>query len=178
MQSNPIVEREREAEEEHRKQKAFRYPFKVCCIYLPEDGTDFPIFYEVKKYCEQNNLTFYSREYSYGSYSEDMFVKRTLAFHIYYKGYVQETHYYDTDPIHKIQLVIWAYQDEEREKAKRRQRRQEQWNTFKETWNNIFTLDHFKRKPHLDRDASLTHARSNVRENEEKKISPKSGGVE
>lgn len=164
MNSNPIVDRQREAEEEHRQKVNFRYPFKVCCVYLPDDGYDFPIFYEVKKYCEQNNITFFSREYSYGKYEEDMFVKRTLAFHIYYKGYVQETHYYDTDPVHKIQIVIWAYQDEEKEKARRRQQRQERWDNFKETWNNIFTLDHFKRKPALDKEASLNKQRNATKE--------------
>ena len=175
MNSNPIVDRQREAEEEHRQKQAFRYPFKICCVYLPHDGYDFPIFYDVKKYCEQNNLTFYSREYDYEKYNEDMFVKRTLAFHIYYKGYVQETHYYDTDPIHKIQVVIWAYQDEEKEKARRRQQRQERWDNLKETWASIFTLDHFpkgrlarggtyKRKPQLDKEASLNKERTAEKE--------------
>ena len=178
MNSNPIVERQREAEEEYRQKAAFRYPFKICCIYLPDDGTDFPIFYEVKRYCEQNNLTFYSREYSYGKYEEDMFVKRTLAFHIYYKSYVQETHYYDTDPVHKIQLVVWAYQDLEKEKARKRQERQERWDKFKEGWNSIFTFEHFKRKPALDLENSQSKARMEVREKDEKKNSPKSGGAD
>ena len=44
MNSNPIVERQKEAEEEYLKQKAFRYPFRIHCVYLPEDGHDFPIF--------------------------------------------------------------------------------------------------------------------------------------
>jgi hypothetical protein len=163
--SNPMVDRQREAEEEHRQKQAFRYPFRICCVYLPDDGCDFPIFYEVKTYCEKNNLTFYSREYNYEKYGEDMFVKRTLAFHIYYKGYVQETHYYDNDPVHKIQLVVWAYQDVEREKARARQRRQEKWDKFKESWNTIFSLDHFKKKPALDPENSQNHKRTEVREN-------------
>lgn len=180
MQSNPIVDRALEAEEEHRRQKAFRYPFRICCVYHPDDGCDFPIFHEVKTYCEKNNLTFWAREYNAEKYEEDMHVKRLLAFHIFYKGYVQETHYYDTDPVHKIQVVVWAYQDEEREKARKRQRRQEQWESIKETWNNLFTLDHFKRKPALDRAASLSHSRDDTeaRKNAPETIPPKSGGVE
>lgn len=183
MESNPIVDRMKEAEEEHRQKAAFRYPFKICCVYLAEDGTDFPIYYEVKTYCEKNNLTFYAREYNHEKYEEDMFVKRLLAFHIFYKGYVQETHYYDTDPVHKIQLVVWAYQDVEKEKARARQKRQEQWEKFKEGWSAIFTLDHFKRKPALDKDASQSKRRmvdsgTQVRETPEKKNSPKSGGEE
>ena len=163
MNSNPIVDRQKEAEEEHRQKVSFRYPYKICCVYLPDDGCDFPIFHEVKKYCDEHNLTFYSREYSYGQYEEDLYVKRTLAFHIYYKGYVQETHYYDTDPIHKIQLIVWAYEDVEKERARKKQERQEKWDALKESWNSIFTLDHFKRKPALDKDASLTHKGEDVR---------------
>lgn len=159
MNSNPIVERQKEAEEEYLKQKAFRYPFRIHCVYLPEDGYDFPIFHEVKKYCDENNLTFCARPYDLEKYDEDMFIKRLLAFHIYYKGYVQETHYYDNNPVHKIQLVVWAYQDVEKEKAKARQRRQEKWEKIKEGWNSIFTLDHFKRKPALDREASQSKTR-------------------
>ena len=162
--SNPMVERQIEAAEEHRKKESFRYPFRICCVYLPDDGYDFPIFYEVKTYCDKNNLTFYAREYNYEKYDEDMFVKRTLAFHIYYKGYVQETHYYDNDPVHKIQLVIWAYQDVEREKARARQRRQEKWDKFKESWNSIFTLDHFKSKPALDLESSQNRKRMDTSE--------------
>lgn len=159
MESNPIVDRQIAAEEEYRKRLAFRYPFRIQCIYLPEDGHDFPVFHEVKKYCEENNLTFIAREYDHERYQEDIAIKRLLAFHIYYKGYVQETHYYDEDPVHKIQLVVWAYQDVEKEKAKALQRRQERWDKFKESLNNIFTLDHFKRKPALDRDASQNKKR-------------------
>ncbi len=153
--------------------------FKIQCIYLPEDGCDFPIFHEVKNYCAKNNLIFSAREYDHERYSEDLFVKRLLAFHIYYKGYVQETHYYDTDPVHKIQLVVWAYQDVEREKARTRQKRQERWDKFKENWNNVFTLDHFKRKPALDKEASQSKARMNtdMRNFEGKTTSPKSGGT-
>jgi hypothetical protein len=176
MNSNPLVERQREAENEYRRKKDFRYPFRICCVYMPEDGHDFPIFHEVKRYCDQNNLTFSGRPYDHETYEEDMSVKRTLAFHIYYKGYVQETQYYDTDPVHKIQVILWAYQDEEREKARKRQRRQERWDAMKETWNTIFTLDHFKRKPALDPEASQSKQR--MRETDEKTKYPKSGGME
>lgn len=164
MESNPIVDRQKEAEEEYRKQKAFRYPFRIHCVYLPEDGYDFPIFYEVKQYCEQNNLTFCARPYDLDKYSEDIFIHRLLAFHIYYKGYVQETHYYDNNPVHKIQLVVWAYQDIEKEKAKARQRRQERWDKFKEGWNTVFSLDHFKRKPALNLEASQSRQRIEAKE--------------
>lgn len=160
MDSNPIVERQKAAEDEVRKKEAFRYPYRICCVFLPEDGHDFPIFAEVKRFCEENHLTFYSRQYTIDKYPEDVFIKRTLAFHVYHKGYPQDTYYYDEDPVHKIQLIVWAYQDVEREKARARQRRQERWDTFKESFGNLFTLDHFKRKPALDREASLSKKRT------------------
>lgn len=159
MDSNPIVERQKAAEEEHRKKEAFRYPYRICCVYLPDDGHDFPIFEEVKRFSEENHLTFYSRQYSIDTYEEDIYIKRTLAFHVYHKGAVQETYYYDEDPVHKIQLIVWAYQDIEREKARAKQRRQERWDAFKESFSAVFTWDHFKRKPALDREASLSSKR-------------------
>jgi hypothetical protein len=162
MNSNPIVEKQQQEEAERRTKAAFRYPFQIVCVYLPEDGYDFPIFHEVKKYCSENSLTFLARPYDHEKYADDMFIKRLLAFHIYYKKYIQETHYYDTDPIHKIQLVVWAYQDEEREKARARQRRQERWDSFVETVQGIFSLDRFKQKPALDLEASLSHKRDPV----------------
>jgi hypothetical protein len=160
MQSNPIVDQRKDQEEQQAKEAAFRYPFRICCVYHSEDGCDFPVFHEVKRYCEENHLTFYAREYNYEKYEEDLYIKKLLAFHIYYKGYVQETHYYDNNPVHKLQLVVWAYQDVEREKARARQRHQEQWDKIKETWSAVFTLDHFKRKPVLDREASLSATRN------------------
>jgi hypothetical protein len=175
MNSNPIVERQKAAEDEHRKSLTFRYPYRVCCVYLPDDGYDFPIFREMKQYCDGNNLVMYSRPYNIEKHEEDLFVKRTLAFHVYHKGYVQETHYYDENPVYKVQLLVWAYQDVEREKARARQRRQERWEKVKDGWNSIFTLDHFKRKPALDREASLTKDRMEVRKDEEQRISPDSG---
>jgi hypothetical protein len=176
MESNPMVERQKAAEEEHRKEKAFRYPYRICCVYIPDDGCDFPIFHDVKRFCEENALTFYSRPYDIDKYKqEDMVIKRLLAFHVYLKGYVQDTYYYDEDPVHKIQLIVWAYQDVEREKARARQRRQERWDTLKETLGSIFTLDHFKQKPALDREASQSKARLEVRKTESETSSPKSG---
>lgn len=159
MESNPIVDRQTAAEEEYRKQKAFRYPFRICCVYIPDDGHDFPVFHEVKNYCDKNNLTFYAREYDVDKFQEDMIIKRLLAFHIYYKGYVQETHYYDTDPVHKIQVVVWAFQDLEKEKARKKQQRQEQWEKFVNGWNTVFSLEHFKRKAALDLESSQSKKR-------------------
>ena len=176
MESNPIVERQKAAEEEHRKQEDFRYPYKICCVYIPDDGHDFPIFHDVKRFCQENHLTFYSRSYDIDTYpQEDMMIKRLLAFHVYHKGYVQDTYYYDEDPVYKIQLVVWAYQDVEREKARKKQRRQDQWENLKETLGSIFTLDHFKQKPALDREASQSRTRMEVRKTEPKTSSPNSG---
>ena len=164
MNSNPIVEKQQQDEAERRAKAAFRYPFQIICVYLPEDGYDFPIFHEVKKYCAENNLAFLARPYDHEKYEEDMYVKRLLAFHIMYKKYYQETHYYDTDPIHKIQVVVWAYQDEERAKARARQKRQEQWDSFVEGFQAVFSLDRFKKKPALDREASQSRTRFQVDE--------------
>lgn len=169
MNSNPILERQKELEEEQKKKDTFRYPFRVTCIYRAEEGWDFPIFHEVKKYCQENHVTFSAREYNTYKFEEDTNIMRLLAFHIYYKNDVQETHYFDTNPVHKIQLEIWAYEDLEKEKAKARQRRQEKWDAMKETWKSIFTLDHFRKKAALNLEASQSKKRIETSaENDEK----------
>ncbi len=159
MLSNPIVEQLQEQRTEERRKQDFRYPFHIVCVYMDEDSNDFPIITEVKEYCARNNLTFMVRQYDIDRFDEDMFIKRLPAFHLFYKKYIQDTEYYDTNPVHKIQIAVWAYQDELRAKERARIRRQERWDTFKESIQSIFTLDHFKRKPALDPEASLSHAR-------------------
>jgi hypothetical protein len=159
MQSNPIIEQQQRDESERRAKTAFRYPFQIVYIYLDAENRDFPIFHEVKEYCSNNNLIFTARQYEFEKYPDDMYIKRLPAVHIYYKKGWQDTQHYDTDPIHKIQVLVWAYQDEELKKERRRIRRQEQWDSLKENFNSIFTLEHFKRKPKLDIDASLSMKR-------------------
>lgn len=159
MESNPIVEKLQQEEAAAKAKAAFRYPFQIVYVYMDSENRDFPIYREVKEYCANNNLPFSTREYDHEKHSDDMFVKRLPAFHIYYKKGWQDTEYYDTNPVHKIQVLVWAYQDEERKKERLKIRRQEQWATFKENFNAVFTLDHFKRKPQLDKEASLTMKR-------------------
>lgn len=159
MESNPIVERQQQAEAEHRARESFRYPYRVVCIYHLSEGVDFPIVNEVRDYCLKNNLIFLSRNYDIDKYEEDMEIHRLPAFHIYYKGYVQQREYYDTDPIHKVQLIVWAHQDVERAKERARIRRQQRWSELAETVRGIFSLDRFKKKPALDLGQSLSHKR-------------------
>lgn len=159
MESNPIVEQLQKEEAERKAKEAFRYPFQILYVYIDSENRDFPIYRHVKDYCSKNNLPFSTRQYDHEKYPDDMFIKRLPAFHIYYKKGWQDTEYYDTDPIHKIQVLVWAYQDEECKKERKRIRRQEQWNTMKENFNAVFTLDHFKRKPKLDIEASLSMKR-------------------
>ena len=159
MNSNPIVDRQREAEEEFRRKAAFRYPFHIVCAYEDEDSNDFPIIHEVRDYCNANHLTFMARQYNYEKYPDDIYIKRLPAFHIYHKKWIYETHYYDTNPVHKIQVVIWAYQDEEKEKERKRQRRKEKWDSTVTSLQEFFSLDWMKRKPALVPEESLSHSR-------------------
>lgn len=159
MQSNPIVEKHQQAEDEHKARESFRYPFRIVCIYHSSEDSDFPVVRDVREYCLKNNLIFLSRQYDIDKYEEDMDIHRLPAFHMYHKGYVQERQYYDTDPIHKIQLLVWAYQDVERAKERAKMKRQERWTSLGETIRSIFSLDRFKKKPALDLDQSLSHTR-------------------
>ena len=159
MNSNPIVEQQQQQEAEEKAKKAFRYPFHIVCVYLDSENNDFPIILDTRDYCNKNNLTFSARQYDFEKYGDDMFVKRLPAFHIYYKKGWQDTEHYDTDPIRKIQNLVWAYQDEMRAKERARIRRQERWDSFKENIQSVFSLDRFKKKPALILEESLSHTR-------------------
>lgn len=130
-----------------------RYPFRIVCVYLDADNNDFPIIHEVRAHCGIHHLPFLARQYNIDKYTEDIPITRLPAFHIYYKGSVQETHYFDTDPVYKIQVLIWAYDDELRAKERARIRRQQQWDSFFEGMRSMFT---FKRKTALNLEASLS----------------------
>jgi UDP-N-acetylenolpyruvoylglucosamine reductase len=164
MQSNPIVEKLQEEEVERRKKADYRYPYRIVCVFEDSDNNDFPIILEVRDYCNKNNLIFSAGQYDHEKYADDMFIKRLPAFHFMHKNYVQESHHYDENPVHKIQVMIWAYQDIQRAKERARIQRQERWDTFKETMGSIFTLDHFKRKPALEKGANLSHDRIKIEE--------------
>ncbi len=155
MQSNPIVEKQEADERERREKEAFRYPFHICCVFMDSENNDFPVIIDVRDYCKKNNLTFKARQYDIDKFQEDTNIQRLPAFHIYYRKEFYETHYYNTDPIHKIQIVVWAFEDREREKEKLRQKRREQWNSMIVSLKTAFSLDHFKKKPALDLEASL-----------------------
>ena len=128
----------------------------MMCVFHPEDGYDFPIVKDVKAHCESTNIPFVARGYAPYEREEDMPLRRLPAFHILYKGYVQETRYFDTDPIHTLQRLVWVYEDEQKARERARLRRQERWDAFKE----VFSLERFKRKPALDRSASLSHLKT------------------
>jgi hypothetical protein len=155
MQSNPVVEKQQADERERHEREDFRYPFHICCVFMDSETNDFPIILETRDYCKKNHLTFKARQYDIDVFGEDMMIQRLPAFHIYYKKECYETHYYNNDPIHKIQLVVWAFEDRELEKERIRQERREKWNTFMSSVKHVFSLEHFKKKPALDLEASL-----------------------
>ena len=157
MQSNPIVDEQLRLEAEERKRESFRYPYHIVCVFEDSDNNDFPIIHEVRAYCMENHLTFVGRQYNCDRYSEDIDINRLPAFHIFYKNSFMETYYFDIDPVHKIQLVLWAYEDEMKAKERARLRRQERWNNFKNMF--VIDFDRFKRKPAINLEASLSHKR-------------------
>jgi hypothetical protein len=161
MQSNPLAEQVQAEMAAQKAKDAYRYPFHVVCVYSEVESYDFPIVHEVRNYCAENHLTFMARPYNADTYADDMPVNRLPAFHVSYKGCVQSTHYYDQDPVHKLNILRWAYDDEQRAKERTRLRRQQHWDAFKESVTGMFSLDRFRPKPALDPTANLTRDRFN-----------------
>ena len=157
METNPLAEIQLQQDAERRAHESFRYPYRVVCVYLDNDSNDFPIIHEVRSYCAVNHLIFLARAYDIDRYPEDMTIKRLPAFHIYLKDWVQDTYYYDVDPVHKIQVMVWAYQDEQRARERARIRRQQHWDDAVQGFKDLFSLERFKPKPALNLEASLSH---------------------
>ena len=151
MQSNPVLDKQEQLRAEQRAKERFRYPYRVTCIFMDEDHDDFPIIHDVRAHCNENNITFSARQYNCDRFEEDREIRRLPAFIVYYKREVHDILYFDLDPVHKIKLVIWAYEDELLAKEKARIRRQEQWECVKA----FFSVERFKRKSKLDVDMSL-----------------------
>jgi hypothetical protein len=113
------------------------------------------VIHGVKDYCTMLRLTYGTRQYNAEKYEEDIAVARLPAFHVYSRGALYETYYFDMDPSYKLQCLVWAHEDELRAKERARLRRQERWDSFVEGLQTVFSLDRFKRKPALDREKSL-----------------------
>jgi hypothetical protein len=152
--TNPIIELLAEQEHVRKNKESYRYPYRIVCVFLDEENNDFPIILEVRDYCNKNNVVFTARAYDYEKHSNDMFIHRLPAFHLYYKRGYCETFHYDENPVYKLQRNVWDYEDKQRAKERSRIHRKEQWDTFVQSMKSIFTS---KKKPPIDLDASLSH---------------------
>ena len=139
MDSNPILEKQKEnqKEEEERKKKELKYPIRVTCIFLNYENNNFPIIREVQEYCNKCNIAFSARQYNSDKYEEDILIKRLPAFHLVYKGEVDETTYFDTNPVHRLQRLMWEYEDEEKARLKRQQK----WDRMVSTIKGMFVRE-------------------------------------
>lgn len=175
MYTNAIVQQQIDEEKEKRVKAAYRYPYRVVCAYLDSENRDFPIVQEVRDYCNKNNLIFTARQYDHEKFQDDIFVNRLPAFHLFYKDGHNDIFYYDTNPIHQLQVYVWKYQDKQKAKEKAKKKREEKWSTLVENIKSVFSLDRFKPKPALDLDACLHIVRTEVRKKTEINISEEIG---
>lgn len=120
------MEQQREAEKERREKDAFRHPFVVTCV-VPnvKDINNHPSYRIVKRFCEENQVPFSSRDYDWRRYDEDCDnISEMPAFHIYSE---HGKHYWDTffphqNPIQKIQDEIVHWKKEEEKKLAKKER--------------------------------------------------------
>lgn len=152
MQSNPMVDILREKELERRAREAFRYPYRVVCVYLDRENADFPVITDTRAYCNKHNVVFTARQYDSEKYKDDIFINRLPAFHFYHKKGHIGIHHYDQNPVFKLQCEIWDYIDKQLAIERRKQKRQEKWDALIGSLKSTFD---FKRKSNLDIEASL-----------------------
>ena len=153
MLNNPVVEKQREADKERREKEAFRHPFVVTCVvpYI-EDVKNHPSFRIVKRFCEDNQVPFSSRDYDAKRYDEDCeYIYEMPAFHLYSE---HGHHYWDTfftkdNPIQKIQDEIIRWRKEEEEKERKKQAKKDAWERKVAGLVAFFEAITFKKKPKM-----------------------------
>jgi hypothetical protein len=112
------------------KEKKKVAPITILCTINDDSYLENREVERIRGYCVNNNLGFRAREYNIDRYYEDIFVKRFPTFHIYYKGTFSESCDFTDEPLFKIKERIEEWENEEKEKA----RRKEQWDRKKKMW--------------------------------------------
>jgi hypothetical protein len=144
--ANDLVEIRDRRMRVQRALESFRFPFKVCCVLrydIPEANEGFE---EVRAFCSERKIIFYSRTYNIDTHDEDMFIPRLPCYLIYAGGYVQKSIPWNEHPIPKIQAHLRRYLESEA----RKRERTEIWRRRLARLRAWFTLPSFKRMPKLE----------------------------
>ncbi len=130
MNSNPI----------HSAPVAKSYlPFIICCVIgSEEDEKEIEELFQIKKFCEDNNVKFTSREFDAEKFEEDcLYIKTLPSFHIYDKKRTTQGIFTLADePLEKIKAQITKYKLIEEEEK----RKQEVWNQRFESVKGLFSV--------------------------------------
>lgn len=134
---NPILEQQRETEEERNRREAYRFPVRVHYVYYrnePQDPND-PDITLVRDFCKKNSIYFLAREYNMDKYTEDCdYIRRLPAFQVYYDGSWDSVCYYPLSAISIAKKLIVEYEE--------KQRRLQDWgkkrNRIAEFFRNLF----------------------------------------
>ena len=147
MIENPHTLSTEESRKEQSKRDTFRYPIHVCAIYYSESEDEKDNIRIIKKWCDENKITFKARQYNPTEYEEDAeFVARIPAYHIFWNRYHYKTTHWDERPVHQIQAAILEHKDEMEKKRRREEKIQE----IKATVRGWFRLSRFKKPTRLE----------------------------
>ena len=113
-------------------------PFTICCVVgSKEDEKEIEELFQIKKFCDDNNVKFTSREFDAQAYEEDcLYIKTLPSFHIYDKKKITQGIFTLTEePIEKIKVFISKYKMITEEQK----RKQEVWNQRFESVKGLFS---------------------------------------
>lgn len=113
-------------------------PFTICCVVGSlEDEKEIEELFQIKTFCDDNNVKFISREFDAQKYDEDcLYIKTLPSFHIYDKKKITQGLFTLTDePIEKIKEQISKYKMVEEEEK----RKQEIWSQRFESVKGLFS---------------------------------------
>lgn len=142
---NPILEQQRQIDEERTRKEAFRFPVRVHYVYYRHEVQDpnDPDIVLIRDFCKKNSIYFAAREYDKDKYSEDCdYVRRLPAFQVYYDGSWDSTCYYPLSAISIAKKLIVEYEQ--------KQRRVHDW-TKRRSWFSEFIQNLFRKKSLMEK---------------------------
>ncbi len=103
-----------------KKEKKKVAPIAILCTINDDRHLENKQVERIRAYCVNNEIGFRIREYDIDRYQEDIFVKRSPTFHIYYKGTYSESVDMTEEPLFKIKERIAEWKQGQLAKARRK----------------------------------------------------------
>jgi hypothetical protein len=105
-------------------------PITILCVVNDDSHVEHREVERIRSYCKTSGLGFRIRGYDTDKHDMDMYIKQLPCFHLYYKGGYSETFNLTELPMLKIKERIVEWEEEKKQKERRKQ----EWENKKRRW--------------------------------------------